>query len=160
MKKLKDLMTRDLVVVPPDMPVSELAGLLSTRMISGAPVVDAEGKVIGVVSLSDIAAFSASGQGGLQTDRDNMYYSVPEMEDYLVGFFTVTDLSPGATVRDIMTPAVYNLGQEATILEAADMMRAARIHRIIVTQDGHPQGIVTTMDLVGALGDELKKSIP
>jgi signal-transduction protein with cAMP-binding, CBS, and nucleotidyltransferase domain len=106
----------------------------------------------------DIAAFSASGRAGLQTDRD-MYYSVPEMEDYLVGFFTVDDFSPGATVRDIMTPAVYTLGQEATILEAAEMMRAARIHRIIVTQEGHPQGIVTTMDLVGALCDHLKKVI-
>jgi CBS domain-containing protein len=158
MKKLKDLMNRDLVTVPPDMPVSELAGLLSTRMISGAPVVDEAGKVVGVVSLSDIAAFSASGRAGLQTDRD-MYYSVPEMEDYLVGFFTVDDFSPGATVRDIMTPAVYTLGQEATILEAAEMMRAARIHRIIVTQEGHPQGIVTTMDLVGALCDHLKKVI-
>jgi CBS domain-containing protein len=144
MKKLKDLMNRDLVTVPPDMPVSELAGLLSTRMISGAPVVDEAGKVVG--------------RAGLQTDRD-MYYSVPEMEDYLVGFFTVDDFSPGATVRDIMTPAVYTLGQEATILEAAEMMRAARIHRIIVTQEGHPQGIVTTMDLVGALCDHLKKVI-
>ncbi len=158
MKKLKDLMNRDLVTVPPDMPVSELAGLLSTRMISGAPVVDESGKVVGVVSLSDIAAFSASGRGGLQTDRD-MYYSVPEMEDYLVGFFTVDDFSPGATVCDIMTPAVYTLGQDATMLEAAEMMRAARIHRIIVTQEGLPQGIVTTMDLVGALCDYLKKVI-
>jgi len=158
MKTLNDLMNRDLVTVPPDMPVSELAGLLSTRMISGAPVVDGSGKVIGVVSLSDIAAFSASGRAGLQTDRD-MYYSVPEMEDYLVGFFTVDDFSPGATVRDIMTPAVYTLGQEATMLEAAEMMRAARIHRIIVTQDGQPVGIVTTMDLVGALCDHLKKVI-
>jgi CBS domain-containing protein len=158
MKMLKDLMNRELITVPPDMPVAELAGLLSNRMISGAPVVDEQGQVIGVVSLSDVAAFSASGRANLQAGRD-MYYSVPEMEDYLVGFFTVDDLSAGATARDIMTPAVYALGEEATVLEAAEMMRASRIHRIIVTHEGRPVGIVTTMDLVGVLCDQLKQAI-
>lgn len=156
MKTLKDIMKKDLITVRPDMPVSELALLLSNRMISGVPVVDEKRKVIGVASLSDIAAFSASGRARLETDR-NLYYGVPEMEDYLVGFFTVDDFAPSASVRDIMTPAVYTLGEDATVLEAAEMMRGARIHRVIVTRDDHPVGIVTTMDLVGALCDFLRK---
>lgn len=156
MKTLKDVMKRDVITVPPDMPVSELAGLLTNRMISGAPVVDASGQVLGVVSLSDVAGFSATGRTGLETDR-NLYYGVPEMEDYLVGFFTVHDLAPEATVADIMTSAVYTLGEGATVLEAADLMRSSRIHRILVTEEGRPTGIVTTMDLVGALCDLLRE---
>lgn len=156
MKRVKDIMQAEVVTVPADMPIPELAGLLSRRMISGAPVVEADGKLLGVVSLSDIAAWSATGRAArLEAARKNLYYSDAELEDYLVGFFTVDDFGPDGVVRDIMTPAVYSLSEDATLLEAAELMKRARIHRVLVTRDGQAVGIVSTMDLVIELTDLL-----
>lgn len=152
MKTLTDLMKTDLVTIPADMPIPELARLLSRRMISGAPVVDDRGTLVGVVSLSDVAAWSATGQPArLQSGRRNLYYSDLEVEDYLVGSFTVEDFGPMGVVRDIMTPAVYSLPETSTVLEAAELMRRSHVHRVLVTREGKAVGIVTTMDLVGEL---------
>jgi CBS domain-containing protein len=62
MLRLRDIMTTDLVTMSPDATLRDTAEVLSTRHFSGAPVV-AGGKVVGVISLTDLAAFAASAPG-------------------------------------------------------------------------------------------------
>ena len=52
----KDLMTPDIITVPPTMPIKQLAMTLIKNQISGAPVVDKKGKIIGIVSEADLVA--------------------------------------------------------------------------------------------------------
>jgi acetoin utilization protein AcuB len=68
--KVKDIMTRDPITVPPDYTVEETARVLLDNKISGAPVVDQKGKVIGTITQTDIfkvlIALTGIGQGGIQ----------------------------------------------------------------------------------------------
>jgi len=58
------------------------------------------------------------------------------------------------TVRDIMTPALVSVTEDATVSEVASKMLDGHVHRLLVTREGQPLGIITTSDLLGLLVDE------
>jgi len=62
--------------------------------------------------------------------------------------------SDDLTVRDIMTPAVVSVTEDATVSEVASKMLDSHVHRLVVTRGGLPLGIITTSDLLGLLVDE------
>ncbi len=64
---VRDIMTRDVVTLRPDMPASEAAHILSQRRIHGAPVVDEQGRVVGVLSAMDLIGKSGQTVGELMT---------------------------------------------------------------------------------------------
>ena len=70
----KDVMNSDLITVPADMTVAELAEFLVENEISGVPVEDAEGRLVGVVSLSDVARSLTGRDEAVLTHRDSDYY--------------------------------------------------------------------------------------
>ncbi len=116
-----DLMNPEILTVREDMVVNDLAAFLTDNEITGAPVEDAEGKLVGVVSVVDIAA---EGSG----------------ENLLVG--------------DIMTPEVRSVTEDAPVPEVATVMLENHMHRVLVTRDNLPVGIVSTTDLLGLLVEE------
>ena len=63
MLKLRDIMTRDVITVSPDLALRDAMELLTARHVSGAPVVS-DSKVVGVVSVTDLLSFAASQPGG------------------------------------------------------------------------------------------------
>lgn len=134
-----DVMQKKVVTVRPNMLVRELARILDEKRISGAPVVDRDGRLIGVVSKSDL----------VHHELDDV--DVHEAEDtHLPKGFHIE--SPDRTrVCDIMTPAVVEVKKEAPVPDLARMMRRRRIHRVFVTQGRKLQGIVTTLDLLRLL---------
>ncbi|HXE71062.1 MAG TPA: CBS domain-containing protein [Candidatus Nitrosotenuis sp.] len=154
MKTVKDIMQSQVISATPDMTVKELAHLLTQKTISGVPVVDSQGQLLGVVSLSDLAA---------HIDRSHPTLSRPQhvdtwYESRLLDRFVIEDFEDQAVARDIMTPAVYQIEESATLEELAEMMAAGNIHRVIVTRQGKMVGIVSTMDMVRALLDLLRQS--
>ncbi|CAB1058270.1 CBS domain protein [Olavius sp. associated proteobacterium Delta 1] len=68
--KVKDIMTRDVITVPPDFTVEETAQVLQKNKISGAPVVDANGQLVGTITQSDLfrvlISLTGVGNGGIQ----------------------------------------------------------------------------------------------
>ena len=68
--KVKDIMTRDVITVPPDYTVEETAQVLQKNRISGAPVVDAQGQLVGTITQTDLfrvlISLTGVGQGGIQ----------------------------------------------------------------------------------------------
>jgi CBS domain-containing protein len=58
------------------------------------------------------------------------------------------------TVKDIMTPMIFELEEDATVEEAADMMLKGRIHRVFVTRDKKLIGVVTTMDMLKVIRNQ------
>jgi CBS domain-containing protein len=144
----KDVMTRRVLTIQGDALVSELVSLLSEHMITGAPVVDSAGKLVGVVSTTDVARQSA--KRSIKRDHPpDFYLHGWELIDDDVRSFSVEEESD-QKVQDIMTPVIFSVSENATVSEMADTMVGGRIHRLIVTDGEAVVGIVTTLDLLKA----------
>jgi CBS domain-containing protein len=153
MRKLcaADLMNSEVLTVNEEMTVGDLADYLTGNEISGAPVVDDEGRLVGVVSLVDVV--TASRDGGKDgspefylRDRPDRY-SPEELRE-------LSDHDENTTVGEIMTPSVYSVEEDASVSEVASLMLRAHLHRVLVTREGELVGIISTSDLLGLLVDE------
>ena len=153
-----DLMNPRVLTVRQDMGLPELANFLVANDISGAPVEDGSGKLVGVVSLTDIAAVVAKDDDGEDSDRNIDFFAAewdegPSAEE-------VEELPADATalrVADIMTPDVYTVGDETTVSEIAEAMIANHVHRLLVTREDRVVGIISTSDLLGLLVEEKER---
>ena len=146
-----DLMNPEVLTVRDDLDVKDLAAFLIENEISGAPVEDSEGRLVGVVSVVDIAAVT-SGEGR-RLARDGSDFFLRTWSDGLEED-EVEELpaSPeGLRVADIMNPKIYSVREDATVSEIASLMLKGHIHRLIVTREDRAVGIVTTSDLLGLL---------
>lgn len=141
-----EIMTKNVICVPPELSVEELALMMIERNISGAPVVDGSKKVIGVVSKTDVVRRSIDG--------DTESVEVPKVRlkngiSYNPGAGYHVETRPAATVYDIMTPVAFTLSESATIAEAAALMAFESAHRIpIVSGSGVILGIVSSIDVL------------
>ncbi len=137
--KIRDLMTTSVVTVAPEMPLKEAATLMARTRITGAPVVDQSGTVLGVLSETDIL-YKASGEaprGG-----------------FLAGLFE-TDFAPESKIRaktvgEAMTAPAIAIGPDRPVHEAATRMIRESVNRLPVVEDGALVGIVTRTDIVRA----------
>ena len=150
-----DLMNPEVLTVPENMTVRELARYLTDNEISGAPVADTNGKLVGVVSVVDIASV-ASDTGNVRTDRSSPDFYVRGWEDKLaieeMRDFRVDN--EDLQVGEIMTPTIFSVGEDATVAEVASVMLRGHLHRLLVCRDDHPIGIVSSSDLLGLLVEE------
>jgi CBS domain-containing protein len=157
---VREVMNPDVIAVRDDMTLQEAAAFLVENQISGAPVEDAEGRLIGVVSYADIARATS------ELPQLDAPPSEPEIRSGLAGFFGrgwEDPLEPEAlpdppatelTVREIMTPEIYSLPHDAPVSSAARLMLDAHIHRVLVTNGHSVVGILTTYDLLSLLLEE------
>jgi CBS domain-containing protein len=141
-----DLMSRTLVMVPEEMSLEGAARLLSRSQVSGAPVVNKNGKCTGVLSATDFIHFAEKGPRAAKhcpCSEDSGVYSwqIIESEDL-----------PEDAVRNYMTAFPVVVSPETNVGELARMMIDAHIHRVIVAEpDGKPQGIVSSTDILAAV---------
>lgn len=142
-----DLMTPDVLTVEAEWTVTELARFLVDNEISGAPVVDRRGQVVGVVSLVDVAS---SGVDGNRPEAEVGFFDRSWEPDRLEA---PPVPSADLLVRDIMNPDVYAVAEDATVSEVARTMLEEHVHRLIVTRAEKVLGIISTSDLLGLLVD-------
>ena len=142
--RARDLMTPDVITVPPETPVLAIARLLGDRGISALPVVDAEGQTVGVVTEGDLIRRLAGEQ------------------DKPAGWFASLFADPardaeryarthGMTARDVMTSDVITVDPDTLASAVAHVMEDRSIRRVLVTQEGRLKGIVSRADLLRAL---------
>lgn len=150
-RRVKDVMNPDVMTVAADMTTDELAGFLNEREISGAPVVDEQGHFIGVVSMTDIARhlaepadFDVAPAGFYRDTGDEV-----TLEDYSQRYIE----GHAATVRDVMTPVIHQVSAAASVADAARIMVDRHIHRLVVTVDRQPVGMITSMDLLRVIAE-------
>lgn len=152
----KQVMNPDVITVRDDMTVQEVAAFLTENQISGAPVEDGEGRLIGVVSYTDIAR-AASDPNALEPPALEPEFFTRGWEEAPL---SVEDLRgmhvtvPSLTVAEIMTPRLHSIGEDATVAEAARMMLDAHIHRLLVTSGHKVVGVLTTFDLLRLLVED------
>lgn len=149
----KDIMNPHVITVGVDMTVQQLAGFLIEHEISGAPVVDESGKLVGVVSLTDIVQTASEGSGILQDTQPDFYVRGWE---YKIERDETNQLhieNEGLPVGDIMTPTIFTVPEETSVSEIAKTMIAGRIHRLLVTDGNAVVGIITTLDMLKIIAD-------
>ncbi len=118
--KVADKMQRGVYSARPEMSLRELITELVRREIRGCPVEDGQGRLVGVVSLSDAAV--------------------------ALGF--PPEGNPDPTVGDVMAREVIGLEQTAPLQAAIDLFLKHRVHRLIITYQGRVVGILTPFDLI------------
>ena len=144
---VKDVMNPDIMTVTDDMTTEDLARYLTEREISGAPVVDSQGHLIGVVSMTDIGRQMAE-PSDFAVSRQSDFYQDTADEMPLEGFGERYVEERAVRVRDVMTPLVHQVPATAAVVDAARIMIEHHIHRLVVTDGKEPVGIITSMDLL------------
>jgi len=142
-------MNPEVLTVREDMSVRALASFLVDNEITGAPVEDVSGKLVGVVSLVDIASV-ASDSGGVASDQSNPDFFVRGWEDK-IDFEEMIEFrvdNENLKVGEIMTPTIYSVSEDTTVSDVATTMLNGHLHRLLVTRDEKPVGIVSTSDLL------------
>ncbi|MGD8559350.1 MAG: CBS domain-containing protein [Gammaproteobacteria bacterium] len=150
MKTISEIMTTDVYRAQADWSLDTLSQFFFDKQVSGAPVVDNGDQLVGVVSLTDMARNTTVPViGSSDTERHNYYHDMKfagisreDMELLKAESESIT------VVKDIMTPLVYDVPRDATIMDTAQLMLKGHIHRVLVTNNKKLVGIVTTMDML------------
>lgn len=160
MLTLREIMRADLFTVTPDTRVETLVELLSSRRVTGVPVVDAKGEAVGIVSATDVlihfAELTAAATGESRATRLVETASEDYWSDWAeAGGLAILPQTKAWTmpVSEIMTPMAYSLAPDTPVQEAAGAMYRGAMHRVLVTENGKLLGIVTTTDIVKAVAD-------
>jgi len=141
-RSISELMNPHVVSARPGMSVAEVSKLLATHGISGAPVVDDSGKILGVVSQSDLVR---------QTDQPTTVGEsgrfFTDMNEYRDLANLPRDLSD-APVESLMSKEVYSVSRDSSAAMGASIMRERKVHRLLVTDQGVLVGVVSSLDLL------------
>jgi CBS domain-containing protein len=144
----KDVMTTEVVTVSPETTVQELARILSEKGISGAPVVDANNRLVGLVSEGDLLHRAETGtERRIQRRRSWWLDSVAAEEEQARDYVK----AHGRTVADIMTRDVISADETTDLADIAMLLETKRIKRVPVVSGGRLVGIVSRANLVRAL---------
>ena len=142
-----EVMTRQPVTARPDMSVREVARLLLQHRISAVPVVDAAGKLMGIVSEGDLVR-----RGEVIRDERQSWWLESIAEGEHIAPELVAYLRSGdRTARSLMTPEVVTVEETTPLPEVARLLERHGIKRVPVLRDGRVVGIVSRADLIRAL---------
>ena len=148
MYTVKDIMSSPASSVNAEQTLQDVIELLAKHRFSGVPVVDADNKVIGVISDTDIIRYSQtisiiplSNLSGWISP----YADISDLTSVRKGF----ELLHKTKVDQVMTKKVYTIGEDATATDVAQVMNRRKINRVpVVDNDEKLVGIVTRSDMV------------
>jgi len=146
----RDIMIKDVICVPQDMDLRDLARLFLEKGITGAPVLDGEGNLAGVISQTDLLYYQLT-RGDELTLESDFYHTVKVEGRHLPAGFQVEDANV-QSVADVMTPVVHSVLETADLEAVARMMTRKHIHRVIVRSGRKVAGIITAIDVLKVYG--------
>jgi CBS domain-containing protein len=151
--KVKDVMTSPVISVEPDASIWHAVRIMLQRRISGLPVIDKHGRLVGIVSEGD---FLRRAETGTQRRR-------PHWLEFLMGPGRLADeytRSHGRKVQDIMTPDPSTVAEETSLDEVVRTMEKRRVKRLPVVRGNEVIGIVSRANLVHALAGIARGLMP
>jgi CBS-domain-containing membrane protein len=139
---VRDVMTRNVIHVRDDADITEVTNLLSENRISGLPVVDGEGHVIGVITEADV--LSMAGMKKEHAFRDIIRHLLGE---------PLPGHAESKRLRDVMSSPAITTGPEADIRDVALTIDEKRIKRLpVVDKQGRLIGLISRADIVRIIG--------
>lgn len=127
--RVGELMRTEVTTVDVDAPVMRAVVMMAEGHVSALPVTDGLGRMVGVLSASDVLA--AEAEAGDEVSRSTLLDST--------------------AVRALMTPTALTVDANEEVREAARQMLYADVHRLFVAQDGRVTGVISTTDIVRAV---------
>jgi len=150
MFKVKDIMTREIITVSPETEIVNVAKILLEKGINGLPVIDASGRLVGVLCQSDLVAQQKS-------------IPIPSVFTLMESFIPLTSIKridkevekiAALTVEQAMTPNPVTVGPETDIAEVAKLMVDKKYHTLPVMEGDKVVGIVGKEDVLKTLLSE------
>ena len=147
--RVADVMSREVVSVPSSVSMDEAANRMSAQGVTSAPVVDDQGRCVGMLSAADF----------LRRDCPNHVTPVSHAlsgAEHRLAYPSREPLTieriDGCGIHRHMTTAVQSIRSDAAVVDAARVMCTAHLHRLPVLDDiGRPIGVVSSLDLVSAM---------
>jgi CBS-domain-containing membrane protein len=147
-----EIMTPSIKAVPQSWTMDRLARFLTDNEITGSPVTDESGEIVGIATLKDITEFrwnaSRSNTAQKLTAEDQR-----EARRLRMVLFEEMSKVP-VEVRDIMTPIVLSVDETTPVRDIANIMMSEHLHRVFITRDSKITGIVTTYDMLKVISNE------
>lgn len=149
----KDIMTTNVVTIEPDIGVRDIAKRLLSNHISAAPVVERDGRLIGIISEGDLMRRPETG-----TERHPSWwlFLVTSQDEAAKRFIK----NHGQHATDIMTRPVITVQADTPIQEIANLLEKHRIKRVPVVRGNKVVGIVSRANLIRALAIQPKLEAP
>ena len=142
-----DIMTREVVSVPTDMRVGQIARVFREHQLSGLPVIDEAGELVGIITELDMVKRHARPQLPAYLPLLGAYLPLGT-KDYKESLRRIT----GVTAEDIMTTPVNTIGPDASFEDAATVMVSNRANPLPVVDDsGRMVGIISRTDILGVI---------
>lgn len=156
----RDIMTPSVKAVPQSWAMQQLSRFLTDNELTGTPVEDASGTIVGIVTLKDIAEFqwNSTCAGALAENKDENSLTPQEQAEarqLRQRMFQQMSRTP-VEVRDIMTPNPVAVSIDTCIFTVATTMMQEHLHRILVTSgtsDTAVVGIITTYDMLRVIAN-------
>jgi CBS domain-containing protein len=148
---VRDLMSREVRTVTPDTPVAEAVEMLIGKSYRALPVVDAERRIVGILTDGDLLARLGLPDASVQS----------ELTAAELGRELDVLRRSGQTVADLMVSPVVTIGADAAVADAVRLMTAHGIKRLpVVERAGTLVGIVSRVDVLRALAQPLTREAP
>jgi CBS domain-containing protein len=148
-ERISEIMDSSPVTVTPDTSVEDVVAALREHQLPGVPVVDSDGQLVGIVTEADMV---------LPDDEGDLH--IPHYINLFGGTVFLESLSRfehrlrkafAATVEDMMTSDPDTVGPDTSVREAARLIHETGHNRLPVVEDGRLVGVVTRLDVLGAL---------
>lgn len=144
---VEDIMTPDVIAVGPRTSLAAVIQLFLNHAIAGVPVIDEEGNALGMITTTDLL------DPARRTTEVGVahYYRLWRGDVRIIGVTSEGDVMVRGIVADVMSESVVTIDHRASVRDAALIMARADLHRLLVTRNGRPCGLVTAMDCLKSL---------
>jgi CBS domain-containing protein len=146
---VRDIMEANPHSVHPDTPVEEVIALMREHELPGVPVVDGEGRCVGIVTEADLVL--PDDQGDLHLPHYINLFGGTVFLEPLSRFEDRLRKAFAATAADMMTERPDTVTPDTDVRDAARLVHESGHNRLPVVEDGRLVGVVTRLDLLGAL---------
>jgi predicted transcriptional regulator len=146
-----EIMTPSIKAVPQSWTMDRLARFLTDNDITGSPVRNEHGDIIGIATLRDITEFRWNVRRP-HADPELTPEEQQEARRLRMAIFEEMGKVP-VEVRDIMTPSVLSVDEQTPVRDIANIMMQEHLHRIFVTRDKKITGIITTYDMLKLISE-------
>ena len=145
---VREVMTTDVVTVGPDEPIQDATRKLIEREVDGAPVVGADGAVVGMLTSDDLLVQETRLHYPTVVSLFGAYLELPSSHRQ---FEEDLRKAVGATVSEVMNDEPILIGDEDTLERAATLMHEEGVSRLPVVRDGRLVGIIARGDILRAV---------